>query len=542
MDNRLKDKWWRLTHLYKIKNKDGEIVTFTPNDIQLRHLAERMAQRFNRILKARQFGFTTLYSIDLLDESLWNPGISSAIIAHEAKKLIGYFGIVKLAFENLPAPIKPITKTDTKYRYDFLQRYDGTPLNSSIYVDTDIRGGTVQNLHITEIAYIKDLAKLAAGSKQAVPATGRISEETTANGFNQFYDDFMNAFNTPDPGDMDYKAYFYPWFLHGGYSLDGLIEETELTDYEVWLKNYAKQDYDIDITNGQLLWRRWKMKQLVAENKAAGLSGEQLFKQEYPATIAEAFQSGAGNVFDTEKIDRTTPLPPLAKDEGLQRIYAFTIPDELKQTMINSFSNLFDKGVKFWHIPEPGESFVCGVDPSDGSGSDNGGIAIWFKDLKTVEDPIEKCAEYYGKLRPDELGDLAVDMCIFFNKAFLGVENNMLSCILHIATVTGYDNYYFTTRIEEKTLKRTKKLGWNTNSKTRDVMIDDFIQLHDEDNLKINSGLSLSEMRTFVRKDNGKREHADGKWDDMLFADFIAIQMRKYQPKGARVFTHNPLG
>ncbi len=539
MDERLKNKWWRLTHLYKIKNKAGEVVTFIPNDIQLRHIAERAGHRFNRVLKARQFGFTTLYSIDLLDESLWNPGISSAIIAHEAKKLIGYFGIVKLAYEHLPDQLRPTTKTDTKYRYDFLTRFDGYPLNSSIYVDTDIRGGTVQNLHITEIAYVKDLAKLAAGSKQAVPASGRISEETTANGFNQFYDDFTSAWNDPNPGEMDYKAYFYPWFIHVEYTLPGEIEG--YSQYEEWLKNFVKAEYQMEITDGQLQWRRWKMSQLQSENKAAGLTGEQLFKQEYPATMAEAFQSGAGNVFDTEKIDRIKPTLPKMRIEGHNYIYAQTIPDEEKTKQKQAFDRLYDKGIKFWHFPEVGQTYVVGVDPSDGTGSDNGAISVWIKDLKNIEDPIEKVAEYYGKLRPDELGDLAVDLAIFYNRAFLGVENNMLSCILHIATNSGYDNYYFTARIDEKTLKRTKKLGWNTNSKTRDVMIDDFIQLFDEDNIKINSGISFSEMRTFVRKDNGKREHADGKYDDMLFADFIAMQMRKYQPRGARVFTNNPL-
>ena len=34
-----------------------------------------------------------------------------------------------------------------------------------------------------------------------------------------------------------------------------------------------------------------------------GLSGDQLFKQEYPLTITEAFQSGAGNVFDASIIE-----------------------------------------------------------------------------------------------------------------------------------------------------------------------------------------------------------------------------------------------
>lgn len=543
MDERLKDKWWRITHLYKIKNKEGRTVTFNPNDIQLRHLIERGGHRYNRILKARQFGITTEYAIDLLDEALWVPGMSCALIAHEAKKLIGYFAIFKFAYENLPEQLRPTTKTDTKYRYDFLHRFDGAPLNSSVYVDTDIRGGTVLNLHITEIAYNKDIDKLNSGSKQAVPKGGRISEETTANGYNHFRDSFMEAWKNTNPGEYDYKAYFYPWFLHDEYSLPGELAESEYTEYEQWLVNYAAQEWQTTVTPNMLLWRRWKMGQLKSESKVAGLSGEQLFKQEYPASISEAFQSGAGNVFDTEKVERTVSQTPLTLDEGIQKIDAFTLPDETKQTMIVAFKRLVDKEVKIWHIPQPGESYVCGVDPSDGTPTgDNGAIAIWRDELTTITDPIDKCAEYFGSLRPDELGDLAVLMCQFYNKAYIGVENNMLSTILHIVTNTGYDNYYYTQTIDEKTLKKTKKIGWRTDGKTRDPMIDKFIELFDEDNLNIRSDTTLDQMLTFVKKDNGKREHADGKSDDMLFADFIALQMRILRPKGARAFTGNPLG
>lgn len=527
-----------MTNLYKIRDKRGELITFQPNDIQLRHIAERENHRYNRILKARQFGITTFYSIDELDEALWTPGMTCAIIAHSAQKLEGYFDIVKIAFENLPNELKPVTKTDTKRKYDFLQMYNGTPLNSSIYVDTDIRGGTVQSLHITEIAYIKDLAKLASGSKQAVPLTGRISEETTANGYNQFYDDYMLSWNNPNPKEMDYKAYFYPWFLHSEYQLPTDILPEEYDDYEKWLVDYSKEKYNIKIIPQQIQWRRWKKTELKNQLSVAGLSGEQIFRQEYPATIQEAFQSGAGNVFDGELVDKVIIAEPIPYQTGLNAIEMYQIPSEMKILMLSQYKRLDYRECKFFELPIFGQEYVIGVDPSDGEGSDYGTISVW-KVSKLIGQPHEKVAEYYGKLRPDDLAELTKSLAEFYNRAFVGVENNMLTTILFLSKI--YDNYYYTTQIDEKNLKRTKKLGWNTNSKTRDVMIDDFIISFEEGNLKINSQRTVGEMRTFVKKDNGKREHADGKWDDMLFSDFIALQMIKQKPKGGRVFTHNPL-
>ena len=72
-------------------------------------------------------------------------------------------------------------------------------------------------------------------------------------------------------------------------------------------------------------------------------------------------------------------------------------------------------------------------------------------------------------------------------------------------------------------------------------MIDEYMIFFDEDELEINSTITLSEMRTFVKKDTGKREHANGKHDDALFGAFIAIQMRKLKRRKARTHARNPL-
>lgn len=488
-----------MNHLYKIKDKGGNLVTFKPNKIQQQHIVDRGSHRYNLILKSRQLGFTTFYCIDLLDEALWVAGATCGIIAHEAKKLPDYFAIVKRAFENLPENLKPERKTDTKYMYEFVKRFDGEPMDSSIYVSVDIRGGTVQNLHVTESAYIKDRQKLNSGSKQAVPIHGRISEETTANGFNEFFDFYTESDTKTDKGELDYYTFFYPWYQNPDYSLTGQMEDK--TD------NEAEMQARYGLTDGQLLWRRWKMKELKSSERGLmGLSGEQLFKQEYPSNKTEAFQSGSGTVFDSAMVDAVKPEP----------------------MVLGSAKELTAKGFKIWHDVVPGAKYVIGVDPSDGEGADAGDIDIWEKDS------CVQVAQFYGKVRPDELAELTALAGNYYNKAFVGVENNMLTTILFLSKI--YDNYYFSTVIDEKNAKRTKKIGWNTNSKTRDVMIDDFIIAFEQGVLQINSPITLREMKTFVKKDNGKREHADGKHDDALFGGFIALQMRKHWKGETRVF------
>lgn len=522
LDARLKNKYWRLTHLYKIKDKGGNLVTFKPNYIQLKHLAERSGHKRNRILKARQFGFTTLYCIDLLDEALWVSGMTCAIIAHEREAADKIFEIVKRAYNNLPDELKPRTKTDTVRAYAFTHRFDGSLLDSQIYVALKLRSGTVQNLHITEIAFNKDSMELKAGSKQTVPVTGRISEETTANGFNEFYDDFTEADNLTELGELDYKAYFYAWWENPEYTLQGTLPEISGEDRikygdELELKKLY------NLTDGQLLWRRWKINELRTAQIGVGLSGIQLFKQEYPANKAEAFQSGLGNVFDAERINSVVPVRPLHKME---------VPQD--SPFKDGFNTLWQKGVQIWQLPEAGKEYVIGVDPSDGAGADFSCVDVWTRSPEATE-KIKQVAQFYVKMRPDELAEVIKEIATYYNEAFVGVENNMLSTILFL--VGKYDNYYSEVVIDEKTQRRTKKLGWNTNTKTRDPMIDDFIKLFEEGYLEINSAITLGEMKTFVKKENGKREHSDGKHDDSLIAGMIAMQMRKYQPPRAKAYT-----
>jgi len=452
--------------------------------------------------------------------------MTCGIIVHEAKKLAEYFNIVKLAVRYLPDELRPKTKTDTKGMYEFTHRFDGAPLDSSIYVATDIRGGTVQKLHVTESAYIKDRAKLKASSKQAVPLTGTISEETTGNGFNEFYDDYMEAYRNQDPGDYDYRAYFYSWVENKEYTLPGTIDE--YTEEELEIIKIADEQFKVTVTDGQLLWRRWKVKELRQNNRELGLTGAQLFKQEYPLTLLQAFQSGAGNVFDTEKLEKKQPTPPMTKEAVISWLGEHYRGDT---GIIEKFNSLEKLGVKFWRLPEYGQKYLLGCDPSDGTGSDNGAIDIWSEDL-------EQCAQFYGKVLPDELAEINAQLGYFYNEAYAGIENNMLSTILFFVKI--YSNYYYEVKIDEKTQKRTKKIGYNTNSKTRDPMIDDFLIFDEDDELKIHSEITLSEMRTFTKGANGKRENAVGKHDDALFAAFIAIQMRKYNKPKARGFAKNP--
>lgn len=523
-------------------DKKGNLRTFKPNYMQLKHIAERGSHRYNYILKARQFGFTTMYCIDLLDEALWVPGMSCAIIGHERQATEDIFNIIKRAVTNLPDELKPNTKTDTLREYEFTHRFDGAVLDSRIYAALKVRSGTVQNLHITESAFNKDRQELTAGSKQAVPIHGRISEETTGNGMEGFYDAYMTARAKQNPGEMDYKTYFYPWIQNPEYKLPGDIGE--YTPEELRIKELVRNEYHTEITDEQLLWRRWKKEELSSNNIGFGMSADQLFKQEYPLTILEAFQSGAGSVFNLEKLDALSPPPPLTETQAREKLMQmYNNDEEVVNHLMIIVSDLMRRGVSIWKLPEAGVEYVSGCDPSDGQGADFGVIDVWTRP-QSADAKDEQVAQFYGKMLPDDLAELIKDLSTFYNRAFAGVENNLLTTISHLVKI--YDNYFSTVTLDEKTQKRTKKIGYRTSAKSREFMIDEFLISFENGELVIRSPITIAEMKTFVKKQLAggryKREHADGKHDDALFAGMIAHQMSKYRKPQARGFEQKPMG
>lgn len=99
----LGSKRWRLTsgELYKIKDKNWDIVPFIPNPYQLYYLKNKHNR--NIILKARQMWFSTMVQIDFLDDALFNENFNIWIIAQDkATAWLIRKDKIEVALDNLP--------------------------------------------------------------------------------------------------------------------------------------------------------------------------------------------------------------------------------------------------------------------------------------------------------------------------------------------------------------------------------------------------------------------------------------------------------
>jgi len=128
-------------------------------------------------------------------------------------------------------------------------------------------------------------------------------------------------------------------------------------------------------------------------------------------------------------------------------------------------------------------------------------------------------------LPPDLFGKY---LCIAgkkYNRALLAPEiNNHGHATLAKIRDLEYGNIYTRLKREERTENLTKKLGWQTNTKTKMKMLDDFVAAYRDKLIKINDIDLLKEMLTLTVEPDGN-VNLNGK--DRVVAMCISLQAIK---------------
>lgn len=261
-----------------IRTKTGAIAPLALNQAQTyihRRIEEQRAKTGKvraLILKGRQQGCSTYVEGRLYWRVSHLKGVRAFILTHEEEATNNLFEIANRYHERCPQVVKPSTSAANakELYFDVLDSgYKvGTAGNKAVG-----RSSTVQFFHGSEVAFWPNAQQHAAGILQAIPdAPGtEVLLESTANGVGNFYHQQWQA---AEAGQSDYIAIFVPWYWQDEYRKpvpDGFVLTEEEEQY--------KAAYGLD--DEQISWRR---------SKIVELRDESLFKQEYPATSAEAFQ------------------------------------------------------------------------------------------------------------------------------------------------------------------------------------------------------------------------------------------------------------
>lgn len=275
-----------------IRTKAGKVLPFQLNRAQI-YLHERLEEQRKTagrvralVLKGRQMGASTYIAGRFYWRTTHTRGNKTFILTHEQAATDNLFEMVERFHEHCNPLVRPLTGASNAKELSFAQLDSGYQVGTAGSKAVG-RSSTLQMFHGSEVAFWPNAGAHFAGVVQAVadePGT-EIILESTANGVGG---EFHGRWQSAEASEGDYIAIFVPWFWDQGYRRDAT--DFAATDEEI---EHGEQH---GLTLEQLAWRR---------NKITELGDPLLFKQEYPATAAEAFQmSGHDGLIKPEAIVR----------------------------------------------------------------------------------------------------------------------------------------------------------------------------------------------------------------------------------------------
>lgn len=279
----------------RIRTKRGTVQPFVMNRSQeyVHGLAEKQMQRLGRvraiILKGRQMGSSTYVEGRLFHRTTFRTGVRTFILTHEAEATKNLFEMAERFYENLPQFIKPQLGAASAKELEFPGLDSGYRVGTAGNKAVG-RSQTIQCFHGSEVAFWPNAEEHALGILQTIGDENgtEIWLESTANGRGNF---FHGEWKKAEAGQTDFIPIFIPWFWDEGYIAEW-DDNWTLTEAE----RYYFKNIGIDLPH--LAWRRKK----IAEMETSGRRGEDSFKQEYPATAEEAFDTAQGKAY--EKLNR----------------------------------------------------------------------------------------------------------------------------------------------------------------------------------------------------------------------------------------------
>jgi hypothetical protein len=275
----------------KIRTKSGAIEPLILSRTQqyLHAIAEKQRKETGRVriivVKGRQQYISTYIEGRFYWRVTHRKGVRAYILTHEDEATKNLFEMASRYHDHCPEIVRPHTGAANANELSFDLLDSGYKVGTARTKGTG-RSSTLQYFHGSEVALWPNAEEHASGVLQAIPSAAdtEVFLESTGYGIGNW---FHQTWQQAEAGEGDYIAVFIPWYWQDEYRRDPGAEFV-LSPEEAAYASFFKLDAK------QMAWRRAKIIEL---------KSEKLFKQEYPATAAEAFQvTGVDSLIGSEFI------------------------------------------------------------------------------------------------------------------------------------------------------------------------------------------------------------------------------------------------
>ena len=478
----------------KIRTKDNTIESFVLNKAQLALNAAIDGQMAATgkvriiILKARQMGLSTAVGARLYSKVSQRRASNAIVVTHHADATRALFDMTKRFHDQCPEILKPSTRYSSRKELQF-DILDGGYKVATAGGDAIGRGDMFSHAHVSELAFWpkSSAASNYNGLMQAIPNSPgtEVYIESTANGISGlFYDLWVGAVK----GQNGFIPVFLPWFYDSRYREPAPpgFERTEIE--QALIDKHSPQGL---VDDDQLQFRRLKIAN----------AGPELWQQEYPSTAEEAFLTSGRPVFDTMK---------LSKMEGRDPLYRMALEGDVYRQ--HSRGEL-----AVYREVDPVERYVIAADVGMGVKRD-------WSVAQVLDTKKRQVATWRGQVDPDHYATILLYLGRYYNEARIAVESNnhgILTCV-RLGKDFSYPDFYQDTVYDKVIDAETTRLGFNTNVKTKPLIIDQLRASIRGDEIEIYDRDTLEEMRSYIVTESGAMEAERGCHDDCVMSLAIA--------------------
>lgn len=546
--------------LLKVRPKGGGyVVPFLFNQVQRRIWREMCAciiagePLWFIFLKFRQAGMSTFWCAWQFWQ-IWRQGdVQTMIVAHQvdtAELMIQNF---RVFYDELPDLFKPklrdgnSSESIPRDECYFADRRSGTILH--LAKNFSPRGGQATHVLETEESSFPDSVELNTALTPQLPTFGSEARlhssfirESTPKGENAFHD----AYKSAKKGELgDFKARFFPWILFDEQYSAQPPANWKMTDEEraemrrlthIRMNDYSKEDGGgKPVTRAQMWWRRNTI-----QTDFAGSVDR--FDQEMPSDDVTCFMLASKSVFreyarylldccqESEEYASETwagftvnGRPVITKGPVQIKLLPEIIEKQRWKTIQYTDFEIHPHGKwKVWAPPQPGHKYCIGADPAIGL-QDADPSAICVIDVTEAR----QVAEFCDTMGPERFAMEIAAAGYWYNQALLVPEINNIGYVVltQLMSVILYPNMYRWPKWDEPQAW-TKKRGWETNNRTKQLMVSAMITNIEDETIRIASHDLYAELSTFEQKQESDFfvfNAQKGRHDDRVMAFGLAL-------------------
>lgn len=500
-------------------------------------------------MKARQQGISTLWQAFIFwwDYCLENQ--KTLTMGHELRASNNLFDMYKRFHDKLPERLKQkIHKSNEKkisYRLTGSENVIATAGAGEVG-----RSDTLQGMHLTEAAFYEDALTTYTALLQGAKYAKIIIIESTANGFNEFHNDWVEA----ESGDSEFIPIFLSWLDFPEYINEskemGFIKdfENELEEKKFMedignpkFNSYPDEEKILinqyGATLDQIKWRRY-----IITNKCKGNIDK--FHQEYPRDPEEAFISSGRPVFDMNICNKRYSEcgSPLKRGD-----LVWCYDEKGEKTGDVEFVESPKGFISIWTDFEVEDyeqnRFAAGGDIAEGL-EQGDYTSLTYLDRKTME----VCLTWHGHIDPDLLADEEFKIQVYLKgQVFINNEKNNHGVLtINSAYKLGVKQMYASDYVKGYEVG-TDQLGTLTTGgfkaeTSKNIMIDNLIMWIREEVYQDYDKGFWGEARTFVKNPKGKMQ-AEGKdkdpntkcFDDRVISRGKMLMCHNWMPAYRRI-------